>query len=520
MPPRGAARQEWRIIDDLSRRIGIAPYSLAGAAHARAARATASRRGAWSTRVLRTGPAGDWFGLRRSGLSLKKVARSPHGIVLGDHIATGRARRVGCGIADRRVHVGDAAALGEIDRLEQSNGARAAVPAEPDRPARAALAQLLDAQLAAADARRPHARAADPSRRRRGRRPRRRRPRPHHVRIGRRWRRRCIVTDEMTPGTVALPHGWGHRGGWQLANEAGGANVNQLAPSDPEGLERLAGMAHLNGIPVRVEAVARARAEAPRAPSRAPARSEHLPASHAGRRRVRGRAVRRARHAGRARAAVAAAARRAAVRGTASRSPEQQAKRGDARRDVLLQGPPHGGTDDAVAGRTCAGAARRCFASSCPGHRARRADDLVEALLRSIRVSPLPGRRPGAGPPAAARHPQSAVVSNWDVSLRECSARSASADSSTTSSCRPRWAPRSPTPDDLRVRAAKATMSRRKALFVGDSPETDIAGAHRRRTARGAGGPRGHCRRSARAWSASSPSRGSTSCWRPAHSPG
>ena len=65
-----------------------------------------------------------------------------------------------------------------------------------------------------------------------------------------------MVTDEMTPGTVALPHGWGHRGGWQLANEAGGANVNQLAPSGPESLERLAGMAHLNGIPVRVEAVA------------------------------------------------------------------------------------------------------------------------------------------------------------------------------------------------------------------------------------------------------------------------
>ena len=41
-----------------------------------------------------------------------------------------------------------------------------------------------------------------------------------------------------------------------LALIAGGANVNQLASSDPDGLERLAGMAHLNGIPVRVEAVA------------------------------------------------------------------------------------------------------------------------------------------------------------------------------------------------------------------------------------------------------------------------
>ena len=43
------------------------------------------------------------------------------------------------------------------------------------------------------------------------------------------------VTDEMTPGTVALPHGWGHRGGWRLANEHAGANVNLLTSSDPRG---------------------------------------------------------------------------------------------------------------------------------------------------------------------------------------------------------------------------------------------------------------------------------------------
>ena len=74
------------------------------------------------------------------------------------------------------------------------------------------------------------------------------------------------VTDEMTPGTVALPHGWGHKGGWQLANEAGGVNVNLLAPSDPDDLERLAGMAFLNGIPVRVEFAAKpAPAEQPSA---------------------------------------------------------------------------------------------------------------------------------------------------------------------------------------------------------------------------------------------------------------
>jgi formate dehydrogenase len=65
-----------------------------------------------------------------------------------------------------------------------------------------------------------------------------------------------LVTDEMTPGVVALPHGWGHAGGWQLANAAGGVNSNELMSADPESLERLAGMSHLNGVPVEVAATA------------------------------------------------------------------------------------------------------------------------------------------------------------------------------------------------------------------------------------------------------------------------
>jgi hypothetical protein len=46
-----------------------------------------------------------------------------------------------------------------------------------------------------------------------------------------------------------------------VANEAGGANVNLLASSDPADLERLAGMAFLNGIPIRVEPAASAVSE-------------------------------------------------------------------------------------------------------------------------------------------------------------------------------------------------------------------------------------------------------------------
>jgi formate dehydrogenase len=70
----------------------------------------------------------------------------------------------------------------------------------------------------------------------------------------------------MTPGTVAVPHGWGHRGGWRLANDAGGVNVNALASGAPEDLERLAGMAFLNGIPVRLEPVEQPAEVAPAEP--------------------------------------------------------------------------------------------------------------------------------------------------------------------------------------------------------------------------------------------------------------
>ena len=64
--------------------------------------------------------------------------------------------------------------------------------------------------------------------------------------------------------------------------------------------------------------------------------------------------------------------------------------------------------------RTCASAARMCCASTCPGGRAR--DDLVEALLASLRCRAW---MPRASWDGSACWVRSAVVSNWDVSLRD-----------------------------------------------------------------------------------------------------
>jgi formate dehydrogenase len=75
------------------------------------------------------------------------------------------------------------------------------------------------------------------------------------------------LSDDVAPGTIAVPHGWGHRAaGWQTANAAGGANVNELTSAAPDDLEKLSGMAHLNGVPVRLEKVpARRRTRQPAA---------------------------------------------------------------------------------------------------------------------------------------------------------------------------------------------------------------------------------------------------------------
>ncbi|MEM7411696.1 MAG: molybdopterin oxidoreductase family protein [Myxococcota bacterium] len=64
------------------------------------------------------------------------------------------------------------------------------------------------------------------------------------------------VTDDIAPGVVSLPHGWGHdEKGTQLtvASERPGTNSNVL--TDESQLDPLSGTAVLNGIPVEVEAV-------------------------------------------------------------------------------------------------------------------------------------------------------------------------------------------------------------------------------------------------------------------------
>ena len=59
------------------------------------------------------------------------------------------------------------------------------------------------------------------------------------------------ISDEMRAGTVAVPHGWGHRHtGWQHANSLAGANVNDL--HDPGQVDTFTGTAAVNNTWVTV----------------------------------------------------------------------------------------------------------------------------------------------------------------------------------------------------------------------------------------------------------------------------
>jgi anaerobic selenocysteine-containing dehydrogenase len=66
------------------------------------------------------------------------------------------------------------------------------------------------------------------------------------------------LCGDLMPGTVAVPHGWGHQRatGLTVAGRTQGVNVNLLAADGPERLDPVSGMAHLTGLPVRVRPAA------------------------------------------------------------------------------------------------------------------------------------------------------------------------------------------------------------------------------------------------------------------------
>jgi anaerobic selenocysteine-containing dehydrogenase len=256
VPPRGQARTEWQIVDELMRRMATRSPAFAALAVARVSAGLLGRQLSPRTladAVIRIGRGGDWFGLRRGGLSFNSLAeRHPHGAVLEPDLRTGTLRSA-VAYPNRRIrlqHNEITAQIGELRhrqdpvgyplrligmrqaRSENSWMHNAPLLMRGDRTPRA-LMHTDDARargIAEGDeiaVRSPHGKIALPA----------------------------TLTEDIVVGTVAIPHGWGHNGtgGWRLANAVGGVNVNDLTSNDPDDVESLSGMAWLTGVPIEVE---------------------------------------------------------------------------------------------------------------------------------------------------------------------------------------------------------------------------------------------------------------------------
>ena len=64
------------------------------------------------------------------------------------------------------------------------------------------------------------------------------------------------LDETLRPGTVAMTHGWGHKGkGLSIASRYPGSNANDLLPSGPGSFEKVSNQAFMTGIPVEVAAI-------------------------------------------------------------------------------------------------------------------------------------------------------------------------------------------------------------------------------------------------------------------------
>ena len=251
--PRGQARTEWDIITDLISRMTVRTPVFT------ALRLARKRLGVKMTprpvidMMIRLADGGDRFGLRRGGLTFARLSgEHPHGVVVSPNIRTGVLGAVvaypGGRVALEHGDIADEiGALQRRDRpaefpmrmigMREPRSENSWMHNSPllmrgDRT-QSALMHVADAaQRRIADGERIVVRSA-------------------HGQIA----VPVSLTSDIMPKTIAIPHGWGHRGtgGWRVANRAGGANVNQLMSSDPADVEALAGMSWLTGIPVQVE---------------------------------------------------------------------------------------------------------------------------------------------------------------------------------------------------------------------------------------------------------------------------
>jgi len=260
IPPQGEARQEFEIFSLLGDTMGL-PF--ANSRVASAVRKLLKLAGSdFSPRwlidlMIRSGRFGDWFLPGRNGFTLAELARHPHGIRLGP-LRTGILREK-LRTRGRRIHLRNSDIEHELSRLAETLRATTSAARAGD----AFPFRLIGRR----DARSNNSWLHNVPHLMRGERCHRLRIHPSDAaRIGLAEGDRAVVrstvttldvevklTDEVMPGVVSLPHGWGEGFATNRRIAAGDPGPNCNALIDQQRIEPLAGMSFLNGFPVAVE---------------------------------------------------------------------------------------------------------------------------------------------------------------------------------------------------------------------------------------------------------------------------
>ncbi|HEV8630343.1 MAG TPA: molybdopterin-dependent oxidoreductase [Thermoanaerobaculia bacterium] len=249
-------RHDWQVLAGLARRLDRGPLLVR--LRRRLVAALGPRR--QLDLALRAGPYGAGFLPFARGLTLRRLARQPHGVDLGAHEPCLPAR---LRTPARRIALAPEPLVADVERLRMRLLAPAAAGVAgnghgelhligrrqvqsnnswmhnvprlmrgKDRctllmhPTDAARRGLVDGALVEVASRTGRIRAP------------------------------LEVSDEMKPGVVSLPHGWGHhRPGTRQATAAAHAGASLNDVTDEERVDALSGNAALSGVPVTVAAV-------------------------------------------------------------------------------------------------------------------------------------------------------------------------------------------------------------------------------------------------------------------------
>ena len=241
----------------IAREVGTADSPIEGRDPGEIAAALEPRRGPERILdlMLRTGAHGDGFGALPGGLTLERLEASPHGVDLGPHEPRlPDVLRTPSGM----IELAPEPITRDVERLRArldaaGNGARLDMVLIGRRQLRSnnswmhnlnalvkgkdrctALVNPVDAQrLGLADGARVRLRSAAGE-----------------------LEAPVEVSDEMMPGVVSVPHGWGHDAdGVRLRVAAAHAGVNSNLAADETRVDVPSGNAVLNGIPVELEPV-------------------------------------------------------------------------------------------------------------------------------------------------------------------------------------------------------------------------------------------------------------------------